>query len=85
VKGTHLILALVLTLCYRAAALSGAGSVLLSGPSGSGKTMAVRAVCSCLNLHLFKVLHPAVDERVYHTGRISGMFFKIGIPRSWQL
>uniref|UniRef100_A0A8C0F130 Peroxisomal ATPase PEX6 n=1 Tax=Bubo bubo TaxID=30461 RepID=A0A8C0F130_BUBBB len=36
-------------------ALSGAGSVLLSGPSGSGKLMAVRAVCSCLNLHLFKV------------------------------
>uniref|UniRef100_A0A8B9D9P7 Peroxisomal ATPase PEX6 n=1 Tax=Anser cygnoides TaxID=8845 RepID=A0A8B9D9P7_ANSCY len=31
------------------------GSVLLSGPSGSGKVMAVRAVCSCLNLHLFKV------------------------------
>ncbi|KAM6137982.1 LOW QUALITY PROTEIN: peroxisome biogenesis factor 6 [Phoenicopterus ruber ruber] len=39
----------------RASALSGAGSVLLSGPSGSGKLMAVRAVCSCLNLHLFKV------------------------------
>uniref|UniRef100_A0A663FBC8 Peroxisomal ATPase PEX6 n=1 Tax=Aquila chrysaetos chrysaetos TaxID=223781 RepID=A0A663FBC8_AQUCH len=39
----------------RANALSGAGSVLLSGPSGSGKLMAVRAVCSCLNLHLFKV------------------------------
>ncbi|NXX21006.1 PEX6 factor, partial [Podargus strigoides] len=36
-------------------ALSGAGSILLSGPSGSGKLMAVRAVCSCLNLHLFKV------------------------------
>uniref|UniRef100_A0A8V5FXC5 Peroxisomal ATPase PEX6 n=1 Tax=Melopsittacus undulatus TaxID=13146 RepID=A0A8V5FXC5_MELUD len=35
--------------------LSGASSVLLSGPSGSGKLMAVRAVCSCLNLHLFKV------------------------------
>ncbi|XP_071596044.1 peroxisome biogenesis factor 6 isoform X2 [Heliangelus exortis] len=35
--------------------LSGAGSVLLSGPSGSGKLMVVRAVCSCLNLHLFKV------------------------------
>ncbi|KAF4798891.1 peroxisome biogenesis factor 6 [Turdus rufiventris] len=35
--------------------LSGVGSVLLSGPSGSGKLMAVRAVCSCLNLHLFKV------------------------------
>ncbi|NXT42260.1 PEX6 factor, partial [Pelecanoides urinatrix] len=39
----------------RASALSGAGSVLLSGPSGSGKLLAVRAVCSCLNLHLFKV------------------------------
>ncbi|XP_068009698.1 peroxisome biogenesis factor 6 isoform X2 [Melanerpes formicivorus] len=39
----------------RAGALSGAGSVLLSGPSGSGKLMAVRAVCSSLNLHLFKV------------------------------
>uniref|UniRef100_A0A8C3DMA1 Peroxisomal ATPase PEX6 n=1 Tax=Corvus moneduloides TaxID=1196302 RepID=A0A8C3DMA1_CORMO len=39
----------------RASALSGVGSVLLSGPSGSGKLMAVRAVCSCLNLHLFKV------------------------------
>ncbi|KFP40583.1 Peroxisome assembly factor 2, partial [Chlamydotis macqueenii] len=39
----------------QASALSGAGSVLLSGPSGSGKLVAVRAVCSCLNLHLFKV------------------------------
>ncbi|NXL53313.1 PEX6 factor, partial [Podilymbus podiceps] len=39
----------------QASALSGAGSVLLSGPSGSGKLMAVRAVCGCLNLHLFKV------------------------------
>ncbi|XP_059688925.1 peroxisome biogenesis factor 6 [Gavia stellata] len=39
----------------RARALSGASSVLLSGPSGSGKLTAVRAVCSCLNLHLFKV------------------------------
>ncbi|XP_065488608.1 peroxisome biogenesis factor 6 isoform X3 [Caloenas nicobarica] len=39
----------------QASALSGAGSVLLSGPSGSGKLMAVRAVCSCLSLHLFKV------------------------------
>ncbi|KFW93467.1 Peroxisome assembly factor 2, partial [Phalacrocorax carbo] len=39
----------------QASALSRAGSVLLSGPSGSGKLMAVRAVCSCLNLHLFKV------------------------------
>uniref|UniRef100_A0A803VV21 Peroxisomal ATPase PEX6 n=1 Tax=Ficedula albicollis TaxID=59894 RepID=A0A803VV21_FICAL len=36
-------------------ALSGVGSVLLSGPSGSGKLVAVRAACSCLNLHLFKV------------------------------
>ncbi|NWU71345.1 PEX6 factor, partial [Pterocles burchelli] len=42
-------------LSSRVSALSGAGSVLLSGPSGSGKLMAVRAVCSCLNLHLFKV------------------------------
>ncbi|XP_057876122.1 peroxisome biogenesis factor 6 [Melospiza georgiana] len=39
----------------RASALSGVGSVLLSGPGGSGKLMAVRAVCSCLNLHLLKV------------------------------
>ncbi|XP_064565674.1 peroxisome biogenesis factor 6 [Zonotrichia leucophrys gambelii] len=39
----------------RASALSGVGSVLLSGPAGSGKLMAVRAVCSCLNLHLLKV------------------------------
>ncbi|KFO86892.1 Peroxisome assembly factor 2, partial [Buceros rhinoceros silvestris] len=39
----------------RTSALSRAGSILLSGPSGSGKLMAVRAVCSCLNLHLFKV------------------------------
>ncbi|KAM6128219.1 LOW QUALITY PROTEIN: peroxisome biogenesis factor 6 [Pterocles gutturalis] len=39
----------------RASVLSRAGSVLLLGPSGSGKLMAVRAVCSCLNLHLFKV------------------------------
>ncbi|NXU43463.1 PEX6 factor, partial [Drymodes brunneopygia] len=39
----------------RASALSSMGSILLSGPSGSGKLMAVRAVCSCLNLHLFKV------------------------------
>ncbi|NXK45472.1 PEX6 factor, partial [Chauna torquata] len=39
----------------QAAALSRVGSVLLSGPSASGKLMAVRAVCSCLNLHLFKV------------------------------
>ncbi|NXY50326.1 PEX6 factor, partial [Ceuthmochares aereus] len=38
-----------------ASALSGACSVLLSGPSGSGKLVAVRAACSCLNLHLFKV------------------------------
>ncbi|NWV35238.1 PEX6 factor, partial [Grantiella picta] len=42
-------------LSRRANALSSVGSVLLSGPSGSGKLMAVRAVCSCLNLHLFKV------------------------------
>uniref|UniRef100_A0A8C3KWU7 Peroxisomal ATPase PEX6 n=1 Tax=Chrysolophus pictus TaxID=9089 RepID=A0A8C3KWU7_CHRPC len=42
-QDTHLIIALVLNF------------VLLSGPSGSGKAMAVRAVCSCLNLHLFKV------------------------------
>ncbi|KAM6278741.1 peroxisome biogenesis factor 6 isoform 1-T1 [Porphyrio hochstetteri] len=39
----------------RASALGGAGSVLLSGPGGSGKQMAVKAACSCLNLHLFKV------------------------------
>ncbi|OPJ81687.1 peroxisome biogenesis factor 6 isoform A [Patagioenas fasciata monilis] len=39
----------------QASALSGAGSILLSGPSGSGKLMAIRAVCSCLSLHLFKV------------------------------
>ncbi|XP_071438038.1 peroxisome biogenesis factor 6 isoform X2 [Pithys albifrons albifrons] len=36
-------------------ALSRVSSVLLSGPSGSGKLMAVRAACSCLNLHIFKV------------------------------
>uniref|UniRef100_A0A8C5J4L6 Peroxisomal ATPase PEX6 n=1 Tax=Junco hyemalis TaxID=40217 RepID=A0A8C5J4L6_JUNHY len=39
----------------RASALSGVGSVLLSGPGGSGKLMAVRAACSCLNLHLLQV------------------------------
>ncbi|NXX94555.1 PEX6 factor, partial [Centropus bengalensis] len=39
----------------QASVLNGAGSVLLSGPSGSGKLVAVRAACSCLNLHLFKV------------------------------
>ncbi|KFU95208.1 Peroxisome assembly factor 2, partial [Chaetura pelagica] len=42
-------------LSNQASALGGTGSVLLSGPSGSGKLVAVRAVCSCLNLHLFKV------------------------------
>ncbi|XP_063247799.1 peroxisome biogenesis factor 6 [Prinia subflava] len=36
-------------------ALRGVGSALLSGPSGSGKLTAATAVCSCLNLHLFKV------------------------------
>ncbi|XP_019404095.1 PREDICTED: peroxisome biogenesis factor 6 [Crocodylus porosus] len=36
-------------------ALNGAGSILLSGPSGVGKMTAVRAACSCLDLHLFKV------------------------------
>ncbi|KAJ6666981.1 hypothetical protein lerEdw1_018983 [Lerista edwardsae] len=35
--------------------LNGAGSILLSGPSGVGKMTAVRAACSRLNLHLFKV------------------------------
>ncbi|XP_015281731.1 PREDICTED: peroxisome biogenesis factor 6 [Gekko japonicus] len=35
--------------------LSGAGSTLLSGPSGVGKMTVVRAACSRLNLHLFKV------------------------------
>lgn len=44
--------------CCRPRALRGVGSVLLSGPGGSGKLMAVRAVCSCLNLHLFKVIPP---------------------------
>ncbi|XP_064503866.1 peroxisome biogenesis factor 6 isoform X4 [Pseudopipra pipra] len=39
----------------RVSALSSSTSVLLSGPSGSGKLMAVRAACSCLNLHIFKV------------------------------
>ncbi|NXR61503.1 PEX6 factor, partial [Rhadina sibilatrix] len=39
----------------RPGALSGVGSVLLSGPGGSGKLVAVRAACSCLNLHLLKV------------------------------
>uniref|UniRef100_A0A8C5TG37 Peroxisomal ATPase PEX6 n=1 Tax=Malurus cyaneus samueli TaxID=2593467 RepID=A0A8C5TG37_9PASS len=42
-------------LSRRADVLSGVGSVLLSGPSGCGKLVAVKAVCSCLNLHLFKV------------------------------
>ncbi|XP_044285651.1 peroxisome biogenesis factor 6 isoform X2 [Varanus komodoensis] len=35
--------------------LNRTGSVLLSGPSGVGKMTSVRAACSCLNLHLFKV------------------------------
>ncbi|XP_060104162.1 peroxisome biogenesis factor 6 isoform X2 [Heteronotia binoei] len=35
--------------------LSGTGSILLSGPSGVGKMTVVRAACSRLNLHLFKV------------------------------
>uniref|UniRef100_A0A452J6Y6 Peroxisomal ATPase PEX6 n=1 Tax=Gopherus agassizii TaxID=38772 RepID=A0A452J6Y6_9SAUR len=39
----------------RGTALRGTGSVLLAGPSGGGKLTAVRAACSCLNLHLFKV------------------------------
>ncbi|XP_037752228.1 peroxisome biogenesis factor 6 isoform X1 [Chelonia mydas] len=39
----------------RGTALRGTGSILLAGPSGGGKLTAVRAVCSCLNLHLFKV------------------------------
>ncbi|XP_066481058.1 peroxisome biogenesis factor 6 isoform X2 [Tiliqua scincoides] len=39
----------------RGTLLNGAGSVLLSGPSGVGKMTAVRAACSRLNLHLFKV------------------------------
>ncbi|NWR91800.1 PEX6 factor, partial [Furnarius figulus] len=39
----------------RVSALSSVSSILLSGPSGSGKLMAVRAACSCLNLHIFKV------------------------------
>ncbi|NXK36751.1 PEX6 factor, partial [Piprites chloris] len=39
----------------RVSALSSVTSILLSGPSGSGKLMAVRAACSCLNLHIFKV------------------------------
>ncbi|NWH82935.1 PEX6 factor, partial [Piaya cayana] len=42
-------------LSSQASALTGACNVLLSGPSGSGKLVAVRAACSCLNLHLFKV------------------------------
>lgn len=43
-------------MCFRGIALNGAGSVLLSGPSGVGKMTAVRVACSCLNLHLFKVI-----------------------------
>ncbi|XP_039384904.1 peroxisome biogenesis factor 6 [Mauremys reevesii] len=39
----------------RGTALRGTGSILLAGPSGGGKLTAVRAACSCLNLHLFKV------------------------------
>ncbi|XP_070590741.1 peroxisome biogenesis factor 6 isoform X2 [Erythrolamprus reginae] len=35
--------------------LNGSGSILLSGPSGVGKITAVRAACSRLNLHFFKV------------------------------
>ncbi|XP_063158377.1 peroxisome biogenesis factor 6 isoform X3 [Candoia aspera] len=35
--------------------LNGSGSILLSGPSGVGKMTAVRAACSRLNLHFFKV------------------------------
>ncbi|XP_053169377.1 peroxisome biogenesis factor 6 [Hemicordylus capensis] len=39
----------------RGTLLNGAGSILLSGPSGVGKMTVVRAACSRLNLHLFKV------------------------------
>nr|XP_056708680.1 peroxisome biogenesis factor 6 isoform X2 [Euleptes europaea] len=39
----------------RESLLSGTGSILLSGPSGVGKMTVVRASCSRLNLHLFKV------------------------------
>ncbi|XP_074845338.1 peroxisome biogenesis factor 6 [Carettochelys insculpta] len=39
----------------RGTALCAPGSVLLAGPSGAGKMTAVRAACSCLNLHLFQV------------------------------
>ncbi|XP_077192458.1 peroxisome biogenesis factor 6 isoform X2 [Paroedura picta] len=39
----------------RGTLLSGTGSILLSGPSGVGKMTVVRAACSRLNLHLFKV------------------------------
>ncbi|XP_061481497.1 peroxisome biogenesis factor 6 [Rhineura floridana] len=39
----------------RGTLLNGSGSILLSGPSGVGKMTAVRAACSRLNLHLFKV------------------------------
>uniref|UniRef100_A0A8C3F8E8 Peroxisomal biosis factor 6 n=1 Tax=Chrysemys picta bellii TaxID=8478 RepID=A0A8C3F8E8_CHRPI len=39
----------------RGTALRGTGSILLAGPSGGGKLTSVRAACSCLNLHLFKV------------------------------
>ncbi|XP_026551698.1 peroxisome biogenesis factor 6 isoform X3 [Pseudonaja textilis] len=35
--------------------LNGSGSILLSGPSGVGKITAVKAACSRLNLHFFKV------------------------------
>ncbi|XP_015682041.1 peroxisome biogenesis factor 6 [Protobothrops mucrosquamatus] len=35
--------------------LNASGSILLSGPSGVGKITAVRAACSRLNLHFFKV------------------------------
>ncbi|XP_075782016.1 peroxisome biogenesis factor 6 isoform X2 [Pelodiscus sinensis] len=42
-------------LSSRGTALCAAGSVLLAGPSGGGKMTAVRAACSCLHLHLFKV------------------------------
>ncbi|XP_016847023.2 peroxisome biogenesis factor 6 isoform X2 [Anolis carolinensis] len=39
----------------RGTLLNRSGSILLSGPSGVGKLTAVRAACSRLNIHLFKV------------------------------
>lgn len=67
--------------CCRRGALSGVGSVLLSGPSGSGKLTAVRAVCTCLNLHLCKVTPPVASALgIYNTQRTVEMVFEPALP-----